>query len=148
LLYSLAEAGGEASLDELARSVAASENDTPRSEITDSQRRQVFIPLYQMHVPKLEDAGVVAFDSETGLVRLIDVDRIFEPIVRPQPKSRRWYRYYIGWSLTGISITLVTWFGAVPPSQAVWTVFALVFVSGMIILASLQHWLDGTQSSR
>ena len=143
LLYSLADAGGEASLDELATSVAAAEQDLAETEVTDSQGRQVFIPLYQMHVPRLEEAGVVTYDSETGMVRLTDTDPILDPIVRRPSTSRRWSHYYILWSLTGVTVAVAAWLGAILATRTAWLILALVLLFGTVLLAGLQYWSDG-----
>jgi hypothetical protein len=143
LLYALADAGGEVSLDALTRSVAAAEQDLAESEVTDSQARRVYIPLYQMHIPRLEEAGVVTYDSETGTVRLTDPDPILYPIVRRQPTSPRWYRYYILWSLTGVVAGAALWIGALPAMRSAWMVLSLALVFGTVLLSGLQYWSDG-----
>lgn len=61
---------GELTLAELAEIIAAEENDVPSSEASESARRSVYISLYQRHVPKLDEHGVVEYDREESTVAL------------------------------------------------------------------------------
>lgn len=56
--------------DELATRVASVEEDVPPDEVTNRQRKRVYVALYQTHLPKLADAGVVDYDREGGTVGL------------------------------------------------------------------------------
>lgn len=62
LCYSLLE-DPEWSLDELARKIAAWENDDPEHAVTERTQEQVYVSLYHAHVPKLVDNGVISFDE-------------------------------------------------------------------------------------
>jgi hypothetical protein len=64
LCYTLLE-DIEWTLDELARKIAAWENDVPEYDVTNSQQEAVYVALYHAHVPKLVDEGVLAFDDAT-----------------------------------------------------------------------------------
>lgn len=57
---------------ELTAEVAAIENDVPVEELTYAQRKAVYTSLYQTHLPRLDDAGVIEYDSRSGDVRLAD----------------------------------------------------------------------------
>lgn len=61
---------GELTLAELAERIAAEENDVPLSEASENARRSVYISLYQRHVPKLAEHGVVDYDREESTVAL------------------------------------------------------------------------------
>lgn len=53
---------------DLARHVAAVENDIPESAVTSTQRKRVYVSLYQAHLPKLDDFGAISFDQDRGTV--------------------------------------------------------------------------------
>jgi hypothetical protein len=53
---------------DLARHVAAVENDIPESAVTSTQRKRVYVSLYQAHLPKLDEFGAVDFDRDRGTV--------------------------------------------------------------------------------
>jgi hypothetical protein len=61
-----------ASIGDLAEQLAAWENDVPKGDITYKQRKRVYISLHQTHLPKLDDARVVDYDSRSGMVSLTD----------------------------------------------------------------------------
>lgn len=58
-LYYLRREGGIVELSDLTDQVAVWENDTTPSGLTSEQRKRVYISLYQTHLPKLDDAGIV-----------------------------------------------------------------------------------------
>ncbi|WP_435064302.1 DUF7344 domain-containing protein [Halobaculum sp. EA56] len=66
-----------ASISELAEHVAAIENDTTVDRLNAQQRKRVYIGLYQSHLPKMDDAGVVDFEQSRGRVEL---DPAAEPL--------------------------------------------------------------------
>lgn len=70
LLHHLREAGGEATLSDLARRVAAAENDKPVGAITGAERNRVYSSMRQVHLPALDDAGVVEFDRSRNEIRV------------------------------------------------------------------------------
>ncbi|MFD1515787.1 DUF7344 domain-containing protein [Halomarina rubra] len=63
---------GTANIGELAEHIAALENDIDVAALSSSQRKRVYIGLYQCHLPKMDDAGIVAFDKHRGTVELRD----------------------------------------------------------------------------
>jgi DNA-binding transcriptional ArsR family regulator len=70
VLQTLRERGGESTLSDLAEAVGAEEHDVEPADLTTSQRKRVYVGLYQRHLPKLDDAGVVEFDRRGGGVAL------------------------------------------------------------------------------
>lgn len=59
---------GSTTQGDLARHVAAVENDIPESAVTSTQRKRVYVSLYQAHLPKLDEFGAVSFDQDRGTV--------------------------------------------------------------------------------
>jgi len=55
-------------IGELAEHIAAIENDIPVKQLDAQQRKRVYIGLYQCHLPKMDDAGVVDFDQNRGRI--------------------------------------------------------------------------------
>lgn len=56
--------------DGLAEHIAALENDVEISELSSTQRKRVYIALYQCHLPKMDRFGVIDFDKQRGTVEL------------------------------------------------------------------------------
>jgi len=74
------EAEETVTIGELAEHIAAIENDTTVQQLNAQQRKRVYIGLYQCHLPKMDDAGVLSFNQNRGLVDL-------------EPAARRLYAY-------------------------------------------------------
>jgi len=60
----LREIEPETDLGEMAVQVAAWENDTTTGAVTSDMRQRVYIALYQSHLPKLADEGVLDYDKD------------------------------------------------------------------------------------
>jgi len=69
LLRGLKRAGGEATFGELTEAIATGESD---AESTRKGRKAVYVSLYQTHVPRLVEAGVIERDDETKSLRLTE----------------------------------------------------------------------------
>jgi len=48
--------------------IAAEEHDTTVQALRSKERQRVYIALYQSHLPKLDDAGVIEYDQRRGWV--------------------------------------------------------------------------------
>jgi len=59
VLYYLREYGAPASVQEIAERIAALENEIPPEELSRQQRKRVYVSLYQTHLPKLNEAGII-----------------------------------------------------------------------------------------
>jgi DNA-binding transcriptional ArsR family regulator len=57
---------------DLARHIAAAENGISESAVTSTQRKRVYVSLYQAHLPKLDDFGAISFDRDRGTVERTD----------------------------------------------------------------------------
>ncbi|MFC5973897.1 hypothetical protein ACFPYI_21445 [Halomarina salina] len=79
---------GTANIGELAEHIAALENDVDVAALSSSQRKRVYIGLYQCHLPKMDDASIVAFDKHRGTVELNDAAEELTPYLTandPEP---------------------------------------------------------------
>lgn len=66
---------------EVAEAVAAWENDTTTERLTTEQRQRVYIALYQSHLPKLDNHGVIRYDQARGLVEPTPLLAVFGPFL-------------------------------------------------------------------
>jgi hypothetical protein len=69
LLY-LDTTDSTADLGELAEHIAGQECGCRPNELSSQQRKRVYVGLYQCHLPKMADAGVIEYDSNRGTVAL------------------------------------------------------------------------------
>jgi len=59
---------GQLELTDLAEIVAAAEVNTDRGQLQSQQRKRVYVSLYQTHISKLDDTGLVRWSRENGTV--------------------------------------------------------------------------------
>lgn len=67
-LETLQQAERPVGIRELARNVAALESGKPLADVSPERVHEVEVALYHIHVPKLEDAGLISHDQQAGTV--------------------------------------------------------------------------------
>lgn len=77
----LLDTDGPVKMRDIAEYVAARENDKTVEELTSAERQRVYIPLYQSHLPKLDDEGIIEYNQPRGIVRPTDRLQIFKPYI-------------------------------------------------------------------
>ncbi|SEO22543.1 hypothetical protein SAMN04487948_101194 [Halogranum amylolyticum] len=75
----LKENGGEVNLSDMSEFIAAKENGIDVSALSSSQRKRVYIGLYQCHLPKMANFGVVDFDKDRGTIELLPAAELLDP---------------------------------------------------------------------
>lgn len=116
----LREQDREMSVTELTTYVAAKEYDVAPEELSSEQYKRVYTGLYQCHLDRAADLGIIEFDSDDNTVRLRDEASQLDPFLEngETPGSAR-IEFSIGLvvalivSLSSIGIGP---FGAVPAS--------------------------------
>ncbi|MFC4436859.1 MULTISPECIES: DUF7344 domain-containing protein [Natrialbaceae] len=78
----LLEEDGPVKMRDVAEYVAARENDTTVAKLSSTERQRVYIPLYQSHLPKLDEEGVIEYNQPRGIVRPTDQLETFEPYIK------------------------------------------------------------------
>jgi len=131
---------------DIAEQVAAWEQGKPIGAITSTERQRVYIALYQSHLPKLDEHGVIEYDQSRGMVRATplaeeigryldvddrrDADEADDAGTYGDAKGAA--RYYGGATALSIALTAATWVGLVPTllasyvGTAVTSIFAAV----------------------
>ncbi|GAA0522561.1 hypothetical protein SAMN04488066_105113 [Halorubrum aquaticum] len=132
ILYHLHRRGGRADLRSLARDTAADETDEP---VDSDVVKRFYISLYQTHVPKLEQVGLVVYDGDDKTVtltdRVEDVARVLNEDVRT---DRSWAVYYGVLAVVGVAIgvgQLLSSLSALP---------SLAFAGAVMSLAAFQYY--------
>lgn len=105
--YLLQQDGESVSLHELSKQLAAWENEIQPEAVTYEQRMRVYTALRQAHLPKMDEGGVVEFDSNGGTIELTDDATKLEVYLDIVPHDGiPWSSYYLG--LGGLSAGLLT----------------------------------------
>jgi hypothetical protein len=68
VLQYLSQIDDTVSMSDLAEEIAAWENDKEVSQLSSSERKRVYVGLYQCHLPKMDSMGVVSFNKPRGRI--------------------------------------------------------------------------------
>ena len=79
-----------ATVGELSEHIASIENDTDTTLITSKQRKRVYIGLYQTHLPKLADLGMIEYERGRGIVTLLRRAEQVEPYLFDAQNTAGW----------------------------------------------------------
>ncbi|MFP8953057.1 hypothetical protein ACLI4Z_08815 [Natrialbaceae archaeon A-arb3/5] len=132
--------GGSCDLAPLVEQVAAWENDTDTDEVTRTQRRRVYISLYQTHLPMLEDHGIVDWDPDGHAIELLPDEEIFEPYLdRRLGSERPWHRFYTAAAALGVVALAVTWLAVGSTATTIALIVALALCIVVLALSIVQH---------
>ena len=106
---------GPVRMRDVAEQVAAWEHDTTVEELTSKQRQRVYIPLYQSHLSKLDEAGLIEYQKNRGIVErkpaADEIDRYLrdapdEDAGDEQQTDAHWDDYYVGSTVIGFALVL------------------------------------------
>ena len=146
VLYHLSQVDESIQLRDLADEVAAWENEIPVDELSTQQRKRVYVSLYQTHIPKLEEAGVVSYDRESGLVGLANRSEELGSFVSGDDTEAPWQLYYFALAVAGAAFYALVAFEV--------SVFGGIttFVAGAAIIAAfavlaIAHYVSYRRSS-
>ncbi|SIS01895.1 DUF7344 domain-containing protein [Natronorubrum thiooxidans] len=132
--------GRSCTLSPLVEQVAAWENDTDPEEVTRTQRRRVYISLYQTHLPMLEEHGIVDWDPDDHTIELLPGDEIFEPYLDHRLEDDRpWHRLYLSVTSVGMIALVLSWLSVGPLTAAVAPVIALALCLLVLAVSVAQH---------
>lgn len=138
VLYYLRQHDDGTTVIELSKQIAAVENETDVESLAKQQQKRVYISLYQTHIPKLAEAGIIDHDEETGEVRLTGLVREIDPYLAPEGWERYpWHLHYLALAtLSGVlfSLDVAGWaiFDAVPTGVLGGLVIAAFAISAVV----------------
>lgn len=140
---------GEMELTGLAEHVAARENDVDVEDLTKQERKRVYVSLYQTHVPKLRDAGLVEYDEDIQVVSLRGNANALARYLGTEPDPFSWQYVYLTLALAGVALVALSAAGVPPVGGVSETVFAFVLAVA-VLLTAVAHviaWVTDTQNS-
>jgi len=140
VLHFLRERDEQVSLGELAEHVAAIENETTTDALTSSERKRVYVGLYQCHLPKMDDIGVVDFNQDRGHITLTEKADDFEKYLDRSEDGedhQQWYQYYAAVSVLGAMVLAASVAFSLPGSIVLGLFSLVVGVAGA---CSVYHW--------
>ncbi|WP_277555928.1 DUF7344 domain-containing protein [Halobaculum limi] len=105
VIYLLRQEGGQIALNELSDRVAAWENDIPVDELSDQQVKRVYVSLYQTHIPKLEESGIVEYDKDSGVIKLTSNVASLDAYLPDEDRREiPWQTIYLGLAIVGLAV--------------------------------------------
>lgn len=106
VLQYLDSAEGSVTLSDLAEQIAAWENDKEVRTITSSERKRVYVGLYQCHLPKMAGMDVIDFNKPRGIIEPGEHTDTFEQYLQPNesPTELSLNSRQIGLSILGIGL--------------------------------------------
>lgn len=126
-------------LGDLATVVAAWENDVPTRAVTSEQRKRVYTTLQQSHLPKMDDAGIVSYESDRGVIRARDVvDELTIYLEIVPGREFAWHEYYLGLGAVCSALMVAVWAGVYPIAFAPPIIWGTV-ISVAIVLSAAVH---------
>ena len=131
--------GGEATLRDLAEHIASLECDCEVRQLSSKQRKRVYVGLYQCHLPKMDDIGVVDFNQDRGHITLTEMAEDFEKYLdhSETEQDRQWYQYYAAVSVLG-AMVLAASVALSLSGSIILGLFSLVV--GVAGACSVYHW--------
>jgi hypothetical protein len=125
-------------LGELADVIAARENDKPVGAVTSTERKRVYVGLYQCHLPKLDSMGVVDFAQARGRVELsANAERLEPYLDRSLSNARPWPVYYAAIASGGVVPYAAGVLGVLPTAPTVAVTLGVVLLA--LSACSLVH---------
>lgn len=114
-VHALEATDGAAEIGDVAEQVAAWEYDVDVEGVSYEERKRVYTALQQSHLPMMDDAGIVEFNKNRGLVEptesLNDIEVYMEVV---QGNEIPWSVYYFGLSGVAASLTAAVGLGGWP----------------------------------
>ena len=146
---------GQVRMRDVAEQVAAWEHDTTVQALTSKQRQRVYIPLYQNHLPKLDEEGIIEYNQSRGIVERADLADQLEPYLDPfegetdgdEPDvAFPWELSYLGVAGVGTLVMTGKTLGlpvlAAAPGLLVGTLILLLFVVTTALHVASERFLD------
>ena len=108
VVYFLKHTTDSVELGPLATQIAAWENNESRADVSSIERKRVYTSLQQIHLPKMDDIGVVDFDKRSGIIKPTAslAELTLNTNGTSTDESASWAVYYL--MLSVLSLGLVT----------------------------------------
>jgi len=111
VLHYLYDNDGSTTIGDLSEHIAAIENDVSVREVSSTQRKRVYVGLYQSHLPKMDGMGVIAFDQDRGTVELGPRAAELEPYLDAS-EDEPWPWLYLAIAAAGLVLLALSAVGA------------------------------------
>jgi len=139
VLQYLRQHGGPVSLGDLSSHVASAEYDCSTGDVSSKQRKRVYTTLQQSHLPRMDKTGIIAYDSDDGIIETTPQTEELTVYLEIVPQGEfPWREYYLSFGAISLAIVVVLWAGVYPftlISPLVWATLMAV----LLTLSALYH---------
>jgi hypothetical protein len=141
VLYLLRQDGDTATVNELAEQIASLENDVPVDELTSQQQKRVYVSLYQTHLPKLDQTGIIDYEVDEGVVSHTGkANEVDSYLTQSSASTYPWKLHYSVLAVLSVIIS-VLWLLSVPGLAFVpILLLATTTVVAFTISGAIQYW--------
>lgn len=134
----LREHDGNATLSDVAEHIAALENDTTVHAITSTQRKRVYVGLYQCHLPKMDDTDVIEFNQNRGTIRIgPNADQLYPYL--EEPSATEWHKLYLSVAVVGVGLFAASQVGGTSYGLTA-TVVLIVLLLAMVTVVGIHSF--------
>lgn len=147
VLYYLRTVDEPVKLTDLADKVAAWENEVAPEDISEKERKRVYVSLYQTHVPRLDDAGIIQYDKESGNIVLSEEATAIDEYLESGEGDVQWEKIYL--SLAAASTVLLVAIAVdLPVVGEIPEVLAAVLVISVFVATTIAHAINRRRRKR
>lgn len=125
-------------LRQLATELAAHENNCAPEDLTAQQRKRTYVSLYQTHIPKLAEAGVLEYDADSGTVHATEQVDALAAYFQPQEEGVSWNPVYLVVASVGLLLYLVAVVVDQSPLEPMYVGFGVLIV---VAVLSIVHYM-------
>ena len=145
-VHAIKQEGEAVELGEIAERVAAWEYDVPQQQVSYDERKRVYTALQQSHLPKMDDAGVVAYDKDRGIIEpkpALEEADVYMDVVRGY--GLPWSQLYLGLSTVAALLVGGVWtFETVPDAAWMAGVVAAFGVVALVHTVTARRYRIGS----
>lgn len=130
ILHYLKQNGSEAQVGEMAKQIAAWENDIHVDSVTSKQRKRLYTALYQSHLPKMDDVGILEYNQRRGTVNLTEEGAELDVYLEFVPGNDiNWSQYYLALTAVSTALVIAHYLGIYPFTVSSTTITAVVLTA-------------------
>lgn len=137
---------GTVTLSDLAEHVAAEECETTVEALSSAQRKRAYVGLYQCHLPKMDEMGIVDFNSDRGMISLGPNAEQLDPYFDRPDDPTPWSQYYLGLAAVNAAVFVGSVLAAGMFAGAT-TVAAAVTIFSFLGLAGVHTYVEHADDS-
>jgi hypothetical protein len=99
----------------------------------------VYVSLYQTHIQKLADAGMVDYDKDTGQITLAKEATNIDQYLESSDQTYPWQQVYLGLAVASAALLAVTALFGIIPELVAATVVILAFVTTVVAHTAIRY---------